>query len=268
MPIPNIKVIESHKNPVIKTLANLKNRRDRDEEQRYLIEGSKEIRRAFDANKSLKQLYYSPKLLKDAGHILIEDLRAKLEFIELSKEAFEKLSMRQNPDGMIALAEMQEQNLFDLDLPSDALVLVIDGLEKPGNVGALLRTADAANVNAVFLTGKGTDIYNPNVIRSSLGSVFTRPVLSVETATLISFLQDRKIRLLATSPDASDTYWQTSFAGATAIVLGTEHEGLAETWFEQADATVNIPMHGMADSLNVATSGALLLYEALRQRNS
>ncbi len=189
-----------------------------------------------------------------------------LERIEVSSDAFEKLSFRQNPDGLIALAAIQEKTLKDIALPEKALVLVIDGLEKPGNVGALLRTADAVKADAVFLTGKGTDIYNPNVIRSSVGSVFSRPILALESAELIAYLKAHKIKLVATSPSATRSYWDEDYKASTAIILGTEHDGLAHDWFQAAESKVIIPMSGMADSLNVATSGALLLYEVLRQR--
>ena len=149
----------------------------------------------------------------------------------------------------------------------NGLYLVIDGLEKPGNVGALLRTADSAGVDAVFVTGAGTDLENPNVIRASMGSVF-RQVIACETDALRDWLQQNQVQIVATSPQASATYWQQDYTPATALVLGTEHEGLGEGWLEQADLRVVIPMFGSADSLNVATSGALLLYEALRQRHT
>jgi TrmH family RNA methyltransferase len=146
-------------------------------------------------------------------------------------------------------------------------VLIIDGLEKPGNIGALLRTADAARLDAVFLTGQGTDPYNPNVIRSSVGSVFSRPVLVVEAEHLLKWLEPQGFTLLAASPDTNHSYWDASYQDASAIILGTEHEGLSPFWKHHATLQVTIPMYGTADSLNVATAGALLIYEALRQRH-
>ena len=258
--------IESTKNPHIKYLVKLKERRHRDAEGRFLIEGSKELSRALDAGIRLEQILYCPKFLRAEGDMLLAECQA-LECLEVSSEAFEKLSFRQNPDGLIALASIQEKTLDDISLPPNALLLVIDGLEKPGNVGALLRTADAANVDAVFLTGKGTDIYNPNVIRSSVGSVFSRPILALDSGELISYLKAQQVKLVATSPSATRSYWDEDYLAATAIILGTEHDGLAHDWFNAAESKVIIPMSGMTDSLNVATSGALLLYEVMRQRN-
>ena len=140
-------------------------------------------------------------------------------------------------------------------------------LEKPGNIGALLRTADAANLDAVFISGQGTDLYNPNVIRTSMGSLFSRPVVVVDTQELIDFLRSKNVNIVAATPHTQNLYWQEDFTKSTAIVLGTEHEGLSKVWLEAASSQVTIPMNGLADSLNVATAGALLMYEALRQRS-
>ncbi len=259
--------IDSPKNPLIKSLDKLKNRRHRDETKRYLIEGSKELSRALDAHISIEQILICSKLLKAESKLMLSGLNKQIEKLELSKLAFEKLSLRQNPDGVLAVAQMQEKNLNDLKLSENALILVIDGLEKPGNIGALLRTADAVKVDAVFITGSGTDLYNPNVIRSSVGSVFSQTVLAADAEALIAFLAEHKVQLIATSPNATQSFWQLSYTGSCAIILGTEHEGLGDAWFQAAPQKVIIPMHGAADSLNVATSGALLLYEALRQRS-
>ena len=141
-----------------------------------------------------------------------------------------------------------------------------DGLEKPGNLGALLRTADGAGLDAVFLTGEGTDLTNPNVIRASMGSVFSRPVRTAGAPALLEWLTARGFKLVAATPGADTSFWDADYQGATAILLGTEHEGLSPAWLEAASTRVAIPMRGLADSLNVATAGALLVYEALRQR--
>lgn len=258
------KRIESPKNPTLKALATLKERRARDKEQRYLIEGMREVSRALQAGEDIEMLLMVPELLKAEGPALAE--HQDVDILELSKEAFSKLSLRQNPDGMMAVAKMKPKPLASLQLSDHALVLIIEGLEKPGNIGALLRTADAVNVEAVFITGGGTDLYNPNVIRASMGSIFTRPVLAVETNELLTYLQDRMFNIVAATPHAQHLYWHEDLSRATAIVLGTEHEGLSQAWLEAATTQVKIPMYGLADSLNVATAGALLMYEALRQR--
>ena len=259
--------IDSPKNPTVKALVRLKERRVREREGRYLIEGAREVTRAVQANIFLEQIYFAPEFLQEEGQGLLElpDVTS-VETSSLSKTAFERISLRRKPDGILGVAKMQEQNLEGLKLAQNALVLVIDGLEKPGNVGALLRTADAANLAAVFLTGAGTDLYNPNVIRASMGSVFSRPVLNVDTQELISYLTDRNFKLVAATPAATQGYWQETLTGPTALVLGTEHEGLGKDWLKAASSQVVIPMSGLADSLNVSVSGALLMYEALRQR--
>ena len=259
--------IDSSKNPTVKALVRLKERRTRERENRYLIEGAREVTRALQAKVPLEQIYFAPELFKEEGQQLLKSVEAlTLETSSLSKAAFEHISLRQKPDGILGVAKMRKQTLEDLRLPNNALVLVIDGLEKPGNVGALLRTADAADLAAVFLTGSGTDLYNPNVIRASIGSVFSRPILNLETQTLIAYLFERNFKLVAATPAATQLYWQEDLTGPTALVLGTEHEGLGENWLKVASSQVVIPMNGLADSLNVSVSGALLMYEALRQR--
>jgi RNA methyltransferase, TrmH family len=261
------KRIDSTKNPTLKTLVELKERKGREAQRRYLIEGSREAERAFQGGERVRILLVCPELLDAEGRRLRKKAEGEgREVLELSKAAFEKLSLRQNPDGVIAVAEMRKKTLADVTLEENALVLVIDGLEKPGNIGALLRTADAVNVDAVFISGSGTDLYNPNVIRASMGSLFSRPVLAVDTNELIQFLRSKNFKIVAATPHTENLYWHEDFTKSTAIILGTEHEGLSKEWLESATALVKIPMGGLADSLNVATAGAILLYEALRQR--
>jgi len=264
-----VRHIDSSKNPTVKALVRLKERRIRERERRYLIEGSREVTRAVQGGISLEQVYFAPELLQEEGQSLLElPDTTNIDATSLSKAAFEHISLRQKPNGILGVAKMKEQDLEGLELARNALVLVIDGLEKPGNVGALLRTADAANLAAVFLTGAGTDLYNPNVIRASMGSVFSRPVLNVATQELISYLTDRNFKLVAATPAAETLYWQEGLTGPTALILGTEHEGLGKDWLRAASSQVIIPMNGLADSLNVSVAGALLIYEALRQREN
>ncbi len=256
--------IDSPKNQTIKHLARLKERRHRDAARRYLVEGTRELTRALSANVPLEEVFVCLDLLRPEGRALVETLA--LPQTEVSAEAFKRLSLRQNPDGVLGVARMRETSLADLELAPDALLLVVDGVEKPGNLGALLRTADACDLDAVFVTGAGTDLYNPNTIRASLGSVFSRPVLAVETEALLEVLTARRFKLVAATPDAPTTYWDEDYSGGVAVVLGTEHAGLGPDWRNAASSKVSIPMHGLADSLNVSVAGALLVYEALRQR--
>jgi RNA methyltransferase, TrmH family len=264
------KRIDSTKNPTLKALTELKERKGRETQGRYVIEGSREILRALQGGERVEMLLVCPEMM-DMQRAESKELEQKireqtLERLELSKAAFEKLSLRQNPDGVIAVAEIQKKKLADVVLNENSLVLVIDGLEKPGNIGALLRSADAVDVEAVFISGSGTDLYNPNVIRASMGSLFSRPTLAIETNELISFLRSKHFKIVAATPHTNHLYWHEDFTKSTAIVLGTEHEGLSKAWLEAATSQIKIPMSGLADSLNVATAGALLLYEALRQR--
>ncbi len=261
--------VDSPRNAEIKALLKLKDRRHRDREGLFLIEGRREVTRAVQANVRLRTLYVCPALPAPAGmKQLISELGlVGTETVELSEAAFTRLSMRENPDGVLALAETWALEPGDIDLPPAPLLLVVDGLEKPGNLGALLRTADSAGADAVFVTGGGTDLFNPNVVRASMGSLFARPVAMVEQDKLLEWLKRRGFRLFATSPAAHLSYWEADLTGGCAILLGTEHEGLGMSWIEGADELLMVPMHGMADSLNVATTGALLLYEALRQRS-
>ena len=261
------KRIESPKNPEVKGLVRLKERRVRDREGRYLIEGARETRRAREAGVPLLTLYVCPVFMRPEGDTFTTELEsAGVDTVELSQDAFSRVSYRDAPDGVLAVAAVQPRELGGLELSQNALVLVLDGLEKPGNLGALLRTADGAGLDAVFLTGEGTDLTNPNVIRASMGSVFSRPVRTVAAPTLLEWLSARDFKLVAASPGADASFWDANYQGATAIVLGTEHEGLSPLWLGAASTRVAIPMRGLADSLNVATAGALLVYEALRQR--
>lgn len=260
------KRIESPKNDEVKSLVRLKQRRIRDRTQLFLIEGTREIARALAGGVYIQQLYICPEVMHPGGLELIDAQRPETEIAELSPAAFERVSYRDTPDGLVAVAAMYRRELKGLELPPDPLILVIDGLEKPGNIGALLRSADGADLDAVIMTGTGTDLYNPNVIRASMGSVFSRPVIVAAATDVVAFLASRDVTLITTSPAAERLYWDADYRRGVAIAVGAEHAGLHADWFEEAGEHVSIPMHGLADSLNVATAGALLLYEALRQR--
>ena len=260
--------IDSVSNDRIKALVRLRKRRERQRTGRFLIEGGREMTRAYQAKVRLEQLFLAPALLPPGSARLISALEDDpgVQVFEVSSNAFRKASFREHPDGLLAVARSWKTSLDELTFRGIPLLLVIAGLEKPGNVGALLRTADAAGIDAVFITDNGTDPFNPKVIRASMGSVFNRPVLPVTAAEFIPWVRALGIRLVATAPEAPLSYWDTSLTEATAVILGNEHQGLAANWFEEAAVTVNIPVTGAADSLNVATAGALVVFEALRQR--
>jgi len=259
--------IRSPSNPLVKRLVRLRERRARDAEGVALVEGAREVVRALEGGWRPRLIATCAALASPAAAMVADRLDAAgAERVELGAAAFTKVSLRQHPDGVLALVEPPEFDLDGLSWPADGLYLVVDGLEKPGNLGALLRSADAADVDAVFVTGRGTDLHNPNVVRASMGSLFARPVVAAEPEELRTALRRHTVRLVITSPHAERDLWDADLRGPTAIVLGTEHEGLAPDWLAAADELVRVPMAGLADSLNVATTGALMLFEARRQR--
>lgn len=266
------KRIESTNNPWLKATARLKDRRGRQHSGRYLIEGLREVERAIAAGVAVEQLVVAPELVGEPDRVneLVHAAPANdIELFTLSSAAFARLSLRQNPDGVAAVAVSRRRSPASVPLPTDALVLVVVGLEKPGNLGALLRTADATGVDAVFLSGSGTDLENPNVIRASQGSLFAVPVATGTASELLSTLESAGLRLVATSPRATATIWEVDLTGGVALVLGAEHSGLPEEWLRAAHSELRIPMRsGLADSLNVSVAGAVVLYEALRQRSA
>ena len=263
-----MKQISSAQNPEVRAAAKLKLRRTREREGRFLVEGAREVTRALAAGVRLETLYFCLDFLGDDGRSVLELAEARgVSITEFSAAAFKLLSYRENPDGIIAVAERQKKSLTDLNLPDDALVVVVEGLEKPGNLGALLRTADGVGAHALFVTGGGTDLENPNVVRSSMGSVFSLPTLAVDSDELLNYLKRERFSLVATTPHTETLYWEADLTGRAAVLLGAEHSGLSSAWLA-AGKPVKIPMQGRADSLNVATAGALLLYEALRQRRA
>jgi RNA methyltransferase, TrmH family len=259
--------ITSPTNPRVKELVRLRDRRARDAAGIAPVEGAREVLRAAAGGWHVRLVATCAELASPEAISATPALDALgAERLELSRAAFEKVSLRAHPDGVLALVAPPDRRLDELAWRPDALYLVADGLEKPGNLGALLRSADAADVDAVFVTGAGTDLLNPQVVRASMGSVFARPVMAVDGDELRSTLRQRGVRVVTTSPHAALDLWDADLRGTLAIVVGTEHEGLAEAWLASADERVRVPMAGLADSLNVATTGALLLFEARRQR--
>lgn len=258
--------IESPKNPRIKALVRLRSRRERTRTGVTLVEGARETGRALGAGVEVREAFVCTALLRGEGTTLPGRLHAAgVPVTEVSLAAFARLSQRQGPDGVACLIRPPVASP-DLLLPFDALVVVAAGLEKPGNLGALLRSADAAGADAMVVSGGGTDPWNPGVVRASMGSVFACPVLDLPPEAARAWLRRRGLRVLATVPTAATPYWDADLRGAVAIVLGPEHEGLDPAWAGAADARVGVPMTGAADSLNVSVTGALMLFEARRQR--
>ena len=256
--------ITSLQNPQLKRLVRLRSRREREAEGVWLIEGARELGRAQSAGVVLQQVFICPELFSPDAQALYPDLDPSGQLLTpLSRPAFEKVSGRENPDGLLALAEPPSP---ELAIPTgDMLVLLLMGLEKPGNLGALLRTADGAGVDAVLVVG-GTDLGNPGVIRASQGSLFTQPVLSLPEDEALAWLREHGFTLVACTPEAEVAYWDAPLTGRVALCLGSEHDGLPALWRDRADLLVGIPMRGRAVSLNVSVAGALVLYDALRHR--
>lgn len=261
-----VRELTSPQNPTLLRLARLKNRRDREREGVFLIEGGREVARAVLGGVRPETLYVCEELFSDDARAAETRVPSDVERVRLSRRAFEKVSHRENPDGVLAVAPLPTPRRAPLH--EDAVVLVLVGLEKPGNLGALLRTADGVGVDLVLVAGEGVDLYNPNVIRASQGSVFTVPTAVMSDDDALAFLRAEGVRAFALTPEADEVYWNADFSGRVALLLGTEHEGLPTRWKAEAARGLSIPMRGEADSLNVATAGALVLYEALRQRSA
>jgi TrmH family RNA methyltransferase len=258
-------LISSTHNPKIKSLLSLEKPRERRKQQLFTIEGKKEIALALEAGYKIGNLFFCEELIS------LTDLQAVglpgKFLVRVTKLVFNKIAVRENSGGVIAVAEMKPHGLNQLKLSGNPLILALESVEKPGNLGAILRTADAAGVDAVICCDPLTDIYNPNVIRSSLGCVFTIPLAICTSEEAIGWLKQNNIRIICTYLNASVPYTKVDFTKPSAIVMGTETEGLSEQWVKNAQANIIIPMQGKIDSMNVSTSAAVVVFEARRQRS-
>jgi TrmH family RNA methyltransferase len=264
-----IEKITSLQNPRLKQLVRLRDRRPRDEAGVFLIEGYREIRRALEKAVVLHEFYFAPDwfLGENERDLLARAEAAGAQLCELSREAFAKVAYRERPDGLLAVAPQWKRTLADLALPADPLVLIVEAIEKPGNLGTILRSADAAGCTAVIVCDPVTDIFNPNVVRASTGVLFSLPCVIAESAPVLAWLRERQLKTVATTPAATQLYTDADLRGPLAIVMGSEQYGLSEFWLQQADLPVRIPMAGHADSLNVAMATTITLFEAVRQRS-
>lgn len=264
----SVEKISSLQNPRVKQLVKLRDRRPRDEAGVFLVEGYREIRRALEKKIAVQELYFAPDwFLGENEPALIEQARATgAAVFELSKEAFAKVAYRERPDGLLAVAPQWHRALAELALPTAPFLLVVEAIEKPGNLGTILRSADAAGCDAVIVCDPVTDIFNPNVVRASTGVLFSVPLVVEESARVAAWLREKKIRTVATTPAAEKIYSDADLHGPLAVVMGSEQYGLSEFWLKNADLPVRIPMAGQADSLNVAMATIITLFEAVRQR--
>jgi TrmH family RNA methyltransferase len=264
--------ITSTQNPRLKTASHLRERRARDASGLFLIEGYREISRANAVQWPIVELFYCRELFLGSNEdSLITALAARGTILyNCTPQVFAKLAYRDRPDGLVAVAKQQRTTLSQLaqDTKEPPLLLLAEAIEKPGNLGTMLRSADAVGAHAVLVCDRCTDIFNPNVVRASVGTLFTVPVIETTSQAALEWLRSHKITVAAATPHASLNYTQAPLGGPLAIAVGTEQLGLSEFWLSHADTSVAIPMRGTADSLNVATAATLMLYEALRQRQS
>ncbi|WP_067148662.1 TrmH family RNA methyltransferase [Pseudotamlana agarivorans] len=262
-----MKAITSIQNSFVKQLFQLKEKsRERRKTGLFLIEGAREIMLAIQGGFDIETILFNPEL-----HPLerVEALNAEdVDMIEISKEVYQKLAYRETTEGILAVAKSKSHQLNALKFNTKSpLILIAEAPEKPGNIGAILRTADAANVDAVIIANPKTDLYNPNIIRSSVGCVFTNTIATGSTTEIIKFLKTEGIHIYCAALQASEPYHTQDFTIPTAIVVGTEATGLSEEWRENATQNIIIPMQGAIDSMNVSVAAGILVFEAKRQRN-
>lgn len=263
------KKISSLQNPKIKSLFQLQEKsRNRKKEGVFIVEGIREISLAIKGGFEISELFFCDELYR-AENIsdLIKSVTNKPEVTELLEEVYKKIAYRGSTEGVMALVKVRDLSLAQLDLTAkNPLILVAEAPEKPGNIGALLRTADAANVDAVLLANLKTDMFNPNIIRSSVGCVFTTKIGTATTSEIISFLKQKNINIYTAALQASVNYDTIDFKKPTAIVMGTEATGLSEEWLNNSTQNIIIPMQGEIDSMNVSVAAGILIFEAKRQR--
>lgn len=262
-------VITSPANPAVKRLVKLRSRRRRDQEGVFIIEGYRELAKAAAVNLAVDELYVCEELFLGANEpalaARIEASGARLR--RLAPAPFRKAAYRDRPEGLLAVAPQFDTSLRRLRLPADPLLLVVEAIEKPGNLGNMLRTADAAGAAAVVAADPGTDPFNPNAVRSSIGSLFTVPLAVCSSAEAREWLESRGVRPVAASPAAASPLWEIDLTGPTAAAVGSEQYGLSGPWLDGRYPAARIPMAGAADSLNAAAAAAVLLFEAVRQRS-
>lgn len=261
-------MITSLQNPRVKGALRLRQRRHRDRQQRILIDGARELLRALRAGVRLVEVFVCEPLCvsREADQVRVLLPASGADVLEVAEPVFQKLAFGQRAEGVLGVAETPRGGLERLRLPERPLVAVLEGVEKPGNLGAVLRSADAAGVSALIVADGRTDLYNPNAIRASLGTIFSMPVAQASAGQVLGWLRERELAIYAARPDGALLYTQADFARPSAIVLGSEAAGLSGLWLSDQVQGVRLPMLGVADSLNVSAAAAVLFYEALRQR--
>lgn len=261
--------ITSPQNPRVRALARLRKRSERDEQGLFITEGYRPITRALAASFRFRTLYYAPEwfLGSNEADVLEQAKKSGAELVELSRQAFAKVAYRDRPEGLLAVGDQWHTTLDELHLSNNPFVIVVEAIEKPGNLGTILRSADATGAEAVIVCDAVTDVFNPNVVRASTGVLFRVPTVVTDSASTIAFLKQRGIKTLAATPTAKELFTDVDMTGPLALVMGSEQFGLTDTWLRQCDLPVRLPMAGMADSLNVSAATVVLAYEVVRQRS-
>ncbi len=268
----NYTEISSVQNPRIKQVVNLRNRSEREESGTFIIEGYRELLRAIDNGQAIETLFFCPSLFlgSNEGALIDKAIRNGAQPLSCQEKVFRKISYRDRPDGLLAVGIQKHIDLNALEKKlvnnSSPFLVVAEAIEKPGNLGTILRSSDAVGVDGLIVCDRCTDVFNPNVVRASVGTLFTVPVVEAEGVETLTWLKKQGIKILAATPSAKAEFTKVDMRGPLAIAVGTEQLGLSDKWMSQADLQVRIPMNGVADSLNVAMATTLLLYEALRQR--
>ena len=259
--------ISSVQNPKVKKLVALQQKSSvRRKEGLFVVEGCRELQHCLEAGYVADTVFYCPSIMKEQGDELPAGLLDSAVSIEVTEPVYEKIAYRGSTEGIVATVHSRTWGLDDLTLRENPLIVVLERVEKPGNLGAVLRSADAAGADAVVICDPLTDLYNPNLIRSSIGAIFSVPCVACSSEACIDFLKQKGIRILTAQLQDSHLYYDTDMRQGTAIVMGTESTGLTDIWRRAADAHIRIPMLGRLDSLNVSVSAAILLFEAVRQR--
>lgn len=261
-------ILSSFQNPRLKQVLKWRDRRDRDRDQVVLLEGYRALSRALEADFPVSEVFYCPELYQGTHETeLLGKLRERgATLLQVAPAPFSKITYRDRPEGLLGIAPQRHVSLDVLRLTANPFLLVAEQIEKPGNLGTMLRSADAAGVDALILCDPRTDLWNPNVVRASTGVLFSMPVPEASSKQALEWLQKHDISILAATPHAELLYMEADLTRPLALAVGAEQFGLSELWMQQADLKVRLPMMGQADSLNVATATTILLYEALRQR--
>ena len=263
--------LTSHRNPMVRQARDLKKRRFRNESRLFRIEGYREIERALDAGIEIEYVVYCESVPRfNLSESTLERLKSerKVPLYASSSSVFSNLSQWQNPDGVLVIAKQQEKVLSDIRVKTDAVFLVIDGVEKPGNLGSMFRTADATGCSGILISDPVVDLFNPNVIRASLGTVFTVPGAIAESTLVVQWLRQHQLKIVCSSPHGSRSFLDTRLGSGCAIVIGSEKDGLDESWLDACDDVARLPSEGFADSINAAMAANALLFESYRQRRS